>query len=486
MAAAETAPSRPWSPGSRILVVDDEPVARQIVTDALAEQGFAAEPVPDGPAALERVASDPPALILLDILMPGLSGLEVLRKLKGDPKTQPIPVILVTARDRPVDLVEGLEAGADDYLAKPVDPSELLARVRAHLRTGDLLTQFEKDREDLATVLEISRAVSSTLKSSEIFGILVDRTARIVQAYRCSLVLIGEAHDTAYVVASHDDPSIRNLKISLRKYPEIRMAVAQRQLVVVDNIKEDPLMAEVREHLGGAPFVSILVLPIILRENVVGTLLLRTSHLTPGFTEREIRICQLIADIAAAALQNAHLFESLELANVNLERLALVDDLTGAFNRRFFFRRLEEEFHRARRYKFPLACIFLDIDRFKLVNDRYGHLVGDRILREVTEVIRASIRRTDILARYGGEEFAILLPMTSGEGAVVEGERIRQVVRSHAFGADVGPVQITISLGVSAFPGARISSVEDLIARADDALYQAKGEGRDRLITAPD
>ena len=486
MASAETAPSRSESPRSRILVVDDEPVARQIVVDALAERGFAAEPVPDGRAALERVASDPPALILLDILMPGLSGLEVLQKLKGDPKTQPIPVILVTARDRPADLVEGLEAGADDYLAKPVDPSELLARVRAHLRTGDLLTQSEKDREDMAAVLEISRAVSSTLKSSQIFGILVDRTAQIVQAYRCSLVLIGETHDTAYVVASHDDPSIRNLKISLRKYPEIRMAVAQRQLVVVNNIQEDPLMAEVREHLGGAPFVSILVLPIILRENVVGTLLLRTSHVTPGFTEREIRICQLIADIAAAALQNAHLFESLELANVNLERLALVDDLTGAFNRRFFFRRLEEEFHRARRYKFPLACIFLDIDRFKPVNDRYGHLVGDQILKEVTEVIRTSIRRTDILARYGGEEFAILLPMTSGEGAVVEGERIRQAVRTHAFGADVGPVQITISLGVSAFPGARINSWEDLIARADDALYQAKGEGRDRLITAPD
>ncbi|HEU5394364.1 MAG TPA: diguanylate cyclase [Candidatus Methylomirabilis sp.] len=484
MGSAQQAPSAPRSLGPRILVVDDEPIARQIITDALTDRGFVAEAVPDGPAALERVAADPPALVLLDILMPGLSGLEVLRKLKDDPKTQPIPVILVTAKDKPADLVEGLEAGADDYLTKPVDPSELLARVRAHLRTRDLLGQFDKDREDLAAVLEISRAVSSTLKSSEIFGILVDRTARIVQAYRCSLVLIGEAHDTAYVVASHDDPSIRNLKISLRKYPEIRMAVAQRQRVVVENIQEDPLLAEVRDHLKGAPFVSILVLPIIQRENVVGTLLLRTSRLTPGFTEREVRLCQLIADIAAGALQNAHLFESLELANVNLERLALVDDLTGAFNRRFFFRRLEEEFHRARRYKFPLACIFLDIDRFKPVNDRYGHLVGDQVLTEVAEVIRSSIRRTDILARYGGEEFAILLPMTSRDGAGVEGERIREAVRAHAFGGDAGPVHITVSLGVAAFPAPRVGSVEDLIARADDALYQAKSEGRDRLVAS--
>lgn len=264
------------------------------------------------------------------------------------------------------------------------------------------------------------------------------------------------------------------------------MAVAQRQRVVVNNIQEDPLLAEVRDHLRGAPFVSILVLPIILRENVVGTLLLRTSRLTPGFTERETRLCELIADNAAAALQNAHLFESLELANVNLERLALVDDLTGAFNRRFFFRRLEEEFQRARRYKFPLACIFLDIDRFKPVNDRYGHLVGDQVLKEVTEVIRGSIRRTDILARYGGEEFAILLPMTPLEGAVVEGERIRQAVRTHAFGADVGPVHMTISLGVSAFAAGRVGGVEDLIARADDALYQAKAEGRDRLVASAD
>ncbi|MBI4391019.1 MAG: response regulator, partial [candidate division NC10 bacterium] len=303
------------SPGPRILVVDDDPVARQFIGDTLTERGLVSEPVADGPAALERVAADPPALVLLDILMPGLSGLEVLRKLKGDPKTQPIPVILVTAKDKPADLVAGLEAGADDYLAKPVDPEELLARVRAHLRTRDLLGELEKDREDLAAVLEISRAVSSTLKSGEIFGILVDRTARIVQAYRCSLVLIGEAPDTAYVVASHDDQSVRNLKISLRRYPEIRLAVAQRHRVVVENIQDDPLLAEVRHHLRGAPFVSILVLPIILRENVVGTLLLRTSRLTPGFSQREIHLCQLIADIAAGALQNAHLFESLELAN---------------------------------------------------------------------------------------------------------------------------------------------------------------------------
>jgi diguanylate cyclase (GGDEF)-like protein len=299
-------------------------------------------------------------------------------------------------------------------------------------------------------------------------------------------VLIGEAQDTAYVVASHDAPNLRNLKISLQKYPEIRKAVAERQQVVVANIHEDPLLAEVREHLRDAPFMSVLVLPIILRENVVGTLLLRTSRVMPGFTEREIHLCQLIADIAAGALQNAHLFESLELANVNLERLALMDELTGAFNRRLFFRRMEEELQRARRYKLPLSCIFLDIDRFKEVNDRHGHLVGDQVLAEVAEVIRSSIRRTDILARYGGEEFAILLPMTPQEGAMAEGERIRKAVRNHAFGGDAGPVRITISVGVGAFPAPGVNTVEDLIGRADDAVYGAKEKGRDRLVAPAD
>jgi two-component system cell cycle response regulator len=466
--------------------VDDDPLARQTFGDTLAASGLAAEGVPDGRTALERVAADPPAVILLDIVMPGLNGLEVLRKLKGDPKTRPIPVILVTAKDDRAARVEGLEAGADDYLTKPVDPGELLARVRAHLRTRDMIGHFAKDREDMAAVLEISRAVSSTLKASEIFGILVNRTASIVDAYRCSLVLIGEAQDTAYVVASHDAPNLRNLKISLQKYPEIRKAVAERQQVVVANIHEDPLLAEVREHLRDAPFMSVLVLPIILRENVVGTLLLRTSRVMPGFTEREIHLCQLIADIAAGALQNAHLFESLELANVNLERLALMDELTGAFNRRLFFRRMEEELQRARRYKLPLSCIFLDIDRFKEVNDRHGHLVGDQVLAEVAEVIRSSIRRTDILARYGGEEFAILLPMTPQEGAMAEGERIRKAVRNHAFGGDAGPVRITISVGVGAFPAPGVNTVEDLIGRADDAVYGAKEKGRDRLVAPAD
>ncbi|MBI3990457.1 MAG: diguanylate cyclase [candidate division NC10 bacterium] len=466
-----------------ILIVDDEPLHRQVIRSHLEAHGFAGVEAGSGEEALALARQRNPDLILLDIMMPNLDGLQVCRLLKEDKTTAAIPVVLLTAREGLEDRVRGLDTGANDYLAKPVDPSELLARVRAHLRVRQLYDEVEQRQWDSAQILELSKAVASTLRPSEIFHLIVDRIAELLNATRCSLVVIGEG-GVGYVVASHDDPRITHLPISLDRYPEIGEVIQQRRPLIVDDAAQSPLMVGVRERLLALGFRSLLVMPISLRGTVVGTLVLRTARAGRPFTARELQLCQLIAEVAAIALQNAHLFESLELANLNLERLTLIDDLTQVYNRRFLFRKLEEETERAKRHGHPLSCVMLDVDDFKQVNDRFGHAQGDVVLKELALVIQEAIRRGDFFARYGGEEFVLLLPMTEGGAARRQAERIRQVVRSHPFPGISALLPLTVSQGVSSYPLDREITPADLLELADRALYRAKQAGKDTVVCA--
>ena len=152
--------------------------------------------------------------------------------------------------------------------------------------------------------------------------------------------------------------------------------------------------------------------------------------------------------------------------------------------RRYFDRRLREEVDRSTGEGGPVTVLLLDIDHFKKVNDTYGHLVGDDILREVAALLQHAARAVDVVARYGGEEFVVVLPETGSEGAVAFADRVRERVAQHAFGGERHPdLRITVSIGVAPFPGPRIESAEELFARADEALYRAKTDGRNRVCT---
>ena len=163
-----------------------------------------------------------------------------------------------------------------------------------------------------------------------------------------------------------------------------------------------------------------------------------------------------------------------------LERLAITNSLTGVYNRRHFFTIIENEIQRAVRYKRPLSIIMIDIDHFKGVNDRFGHLVGDQVLAKIAGHVRGALRINDIMGRYGGEEFAILLPETCGEDSELVAERLRESVAERPFQTDRGKLPITISLGVTCLGEDRDISVERLLDEADKALYQAKNAGRNR------
>jgi diguanylate cyclase (GGDEF)-like protein len=243
--------------------------------------------------------------------------------------------------------------------------------------------------------------------------------------------------------------------------------------VVINDIENDPIVAPVRETLVDIDVHALLVLPVLMKQKVIGTILLRTARRGRPFEEREIHFCQIITNAAANALINAALFENVEMANVNLERLATTDGLTGICNHRHFYTRLEQEFNRSERYETPISVIMIDVNNFKQINDDYGHRIGDLILKELAYILNTAIRKSDIAARYGGDEFALILPQTDRKGAQCEAQRIERAVELHPFEMLEG-TRVEVSYGISCFPDAQVKHPEDMVRIADRKLYAMK------------
>jgi diguanylate cyclase (GGDEF)-like protein len=195
------------------------------------------------------------------------------------------------------------------------------------------------------------------------------------------------------------------------------------------------------------------------------------SNNVDQFTERDLQMLSIVARSAALALENAELHK-------RTEELTVIDELTETYNYRYFIQKLQEEKRRAIRYSLPLSLIMVDIDRFKKLNDTYGHESGNIVLKELSHIIQECVRDVDIFVRYGGEEFAIILPQTAQSEATVIGERIREQVESALIDVGkAGRLKITVSVGVTSFPE-NGKSQEELVSVADQAMYRAKGEGR--------
>jgi diguanylate cyclase (GGDEF)-like protein len=223
---------------------------------------------------------------------------------------------------------------------------------------------------------------------------------------------------------------------------------------------------------GGTGIRSWLGVPLNMYGDCEGVVAVQSTKVG-AFQPEHQRLLESLALQIAAALQNAHLYE-----------LAMVDGLTGLFVRRYFDARIAEEIERSRRYGTPFSVIMLDVDDFKKLNDSHGHLVGDRVLRAIANVIKAQVRGVDTAARYGGEEMSMILPRTDMVGAYNLAERIREAIAEMRITTDDDPPQalgVTASLGIAAFPESKAQTGEDLVRKADRALYRAKKTGKNRV-----
>ena len=469
----------------KILVADDDQALSRTLSWILKDNGYDVVTVPGGEGVMEQLLADPFDLLLLDIMMPKVDGLQLLEQVKAEPVLADLPVLMISSMQPEEATVKSLGLGASDFIAKPFRVRELLARVKAHLRVGRELNQARAEVHSRTEMVDILQEVTASLKPDEIYQILVRRVARGLRISKCSIIIATAGDEVGTVVAANENPVLRNLQVELKRYPEISKAIQSGEMVHIKDVLTDPLYEDVRLEWEAegvmVPTRSVIAIPFNLRDTPTGVFFLRTTAEAAPLNDRDTRFASQVIQAAVAALEKAYDLETAVMGQEQMRRLAETDPLTEAFNRRALVEKLAQEMDRAQRYDTILACLMIDIDNFKNVNDTHGHLIGDRILRQMANLLRREQRAVDIVARYGGEEFVILLPETGVTGARIFAERILRRVAGNEFGEPGHPVHLTTSIGVATYPDDRIDDGDGMLRLADENLYKAKNDGRNRF-----
>ena len=653
----------------KILAVDDSSQSRNVLKSYLGDEGYTVITAEDGEEGLAVALDQLPDVILLDVIMPKVDGYEVCRKLKEDERTRFTPVLMITSLEKKEDRIKAVEAGADDFLTKPYDTLELLARVKSMAgkkiihdelleTTQELKSSNESLKEKMylmSTLFIVGERIKDELDPADIFRIVHETLVNIIGAETFSIFLYEEGETELSLVTSRgisreaEDrlaaekgsgviaevletgspffyregaqetiPSVEGKKppevgeipilasvplktqnqifgvINIHKFSEglaqdtdfelISMISSQvaaaihnvnvydrlktysdelevtgkelsetnkkleqqmfhlntlslfssqlhstldldeiydiiRDLAVnfigvqifyllfydenrpifhtgfADGVTEDEMRAlnpgkdkEIVEKVmtTGDPFFAsameenereegsaLACLPLTIGDNTKGVFVI--ERLLPQKEKLEgndLDLLSLLVKDSALAIMMALLYQK-------MEETAFIDGLTGLHNHRFFQKRFDQDLSRAKRYGKPLSLILLDIDNFKEINDSYGHLQGDRILKDIATIMRWERRGSDLFARYGDEELATILPETDLKGALLFAERLRAAVEEYLFPTEGLPLKVTISLGVASFPE-REGKV-NIIKAAEDALNLSKKEGKNRV-----
>jgi two-component system cell cycle response regulator len=470
---------------AKIFVVDDDEALLQTLGWILKDKGYEVVPLPTGNDLLERIEVEFPDLVLLDIMMPKIDGLEILEQVKAEERWKDLPILMLSSMPPEEATVRSLGLGATDYIAKPFRVRELLARIDARLKEARELKRVREEARSRAEMVDILHEVTDSLKPDEIYHILTRRVARALQLSKCSMVSAQPGGDSGVVVAAAENPMLRNLEISLDKYPELKEALDGQRVVLVEDVHTDPLYENVRREWERdgvrVPTRSSIVLPFSLRGEAAGVFFLRTTVDDEPLTPQDASFAEAVIKAAVNAVERAYDLEAAKSDRERFQMMANTDPLTGCVNRRAMLDRLEKELDRARRYRHQLTVLMIDIDFFKAINDTRGHLVGDSVLRKLGDILRQEARSVDIVARYGGEEFTVILPDTDLVGGTTFAERLRERSEKYDF-AEVGdPLHATVSIGVATFTENEEMTAEGMIDRSDAALYRAKQAGRNRV-----
>lgn len=448
---------------ARILIVDDIEANRRLLQAKLEAQYHTVLLAENGPQALEIAGRELPDIILLDVMMPGMDGYEVCARLKADPATSYIPVVMVTALSEVENRVKGLAAGAEDFLTKPVDDFLLNSRITALMRYNTVaaeLRQREASGLRSGAMEEVSREEID--RPSRVF--IVDDDAR--SSARLATLLRAQGH----------------LVSSLLEAGEMGDLAAERVDVVIVSLfcrSFDPL--KLCAHFRVNPLTRSISMVLICdphdQAQALRGLEIGASDMITVPIDRQ----ELAARIRTQTRRTRYIDILRQRVDRGLE-LSVIDQLTGLHNRRFMNAQLDQLVQRARHGHKPLSLMMTDIDHFKSVNDTHGHQAGDEVLREIADRLRANVRPTDIVCRTGGEEFVVIMPDTPGELACAAAERIRSAVAAEAFAVLGGSrsLRVTVSAGVATLDD-RGDTIEGLLHRADTALYRAKTSGRNRV-----
>ncbi|MCC6470795.1 MAG: PleD family two-component system response regulator [Alphaproteobacteria bacterium] len=450
---------------ARVLVVDDVLPNVRLLEAKLGSEYFDVVTAMDGPSALARMAEQAPDIVLLDVMMPGMDGFEVCRRIRKDPKTAHIPVVMVTALSDAEDRVRGLEAGADDFLTKPVNDLALFARVRSLVRLKMMMDELRLREQTTGDLGVLADPAALDVDSSAARVIVLEDSA-IESRKMCdaltnagNVVIPVTTTAEANAAATSGPPDLFIVSLGLRNEDGLRFC----------------------SHLRSNEATRHLPILLVISDSDIARLAKGLDIGVNDYIARPYDRNELLARVRTQVRRRRFQDRLRHNYQRGLE-LALTDSLTGIYNRRYMATHLPSVMKQAADAAKPLALFMIDIDHFKRVNDTYGHPMGDEVLRAVARRIADAVRQIDTVARMGGEEFLVVMPDARADIAVRIAERLRQAVADDSVAdprAPGGKIAVTISIGVAL---ANASDTGDtLIQRADQALYRAKQGGRNRV-----
>ncbi len=385
-------------------------------------------------------------------------------------KTRSELAIPLMVRDEVVGVLDCHSENPNHFDSETVDLLTLFStQASMALQNARLYSQEQRRALQLEAINAVARETTVVLDVKEL---LLKACLKIREAFEVSHVSMLVKEDEDLVLQAHHG----NLTLRIPEGGKVPAgagvwgrALRESKTVIENDVKTDPDFIGIYLESG-----SRMCIPLVSFGQTLGVLVLDSAK--PGsFSVTDIQSLESVADICATAIQNARYVE-------RVKHLAYLDGLTGIFNRRYFELRIEEELERARRFNSGMAVIMVDIDQFKRLNDEFGHLLGDEVLRQVSSIFSQQLRKIDVVCRYGGEEFAILLSQTSQQHALGVAEKLRRMVDSWQFPGV--PRSVTISAGVATRPD-HGNSREELVKAADAGLYAAKQAGRNCIREAP-
>ncbi len=447
---------------ARVLVVDDVIPNLKLLEARLTAEYFDVVIATNGYEALKICERGECDIVLLDVMMPGMDGFEVCRRIKTNPETFHLPVVIVTALDQTTDRLRGLEAGADDFLTKPIDEIALIARVRSLARLKLVIDEL-RSRADTSASLG---AAAFPVKMDNGLGgriLLVEDRPNAAQRIQSALGgryevdLETDAHQALFG-AAETDYDLVIVSIGLADFDGLRLCSQLRSL---ERTRNTPLL---------------LLADLEDRQRILRGLDLGVND----YVVRPVDPNEILARVGAQVRRKRYA-DALRSKVMAAMEMAVLDPLTGLNNRRYLESHLSGLLDQAAERERPVAIMILDVDHFKRVNDTYGHEIGDEVLKNFAARVKRKVRGADLMCRLGGEEFVIVMPDTRLTTAENVGERIRSAVAAAPFSltGDERAIAVTVSIGIADSVGGE--SVADLLRRADQALYLSKNSGRNRV-----
>ncbi len=456
----------------KILVVDDDPFFTNLYTDILEKGGFEVTSVTSGRKAVEMIEADDIDVVITELIMEDISGQEVLERTKQHNAL--IDVIIITAQGTIESAITALKSGAFDYLRKPVNYEELLLTVNRCMEQKQLVNENRRLMQS-RKLLEVSRTITSCLDIDKLYILTLDALLQEIAGHAGICLFLGDDDGTFEIkavrrVGTEEGKILADL--FMKRIREERRPPEKATLYDLKDLGEGDVG-------GNKEFNTIIAAPIRGESAaVIGYLLILSQCKRHSFDIADLENASFIAEQASLSFENAEKYR-------RAKNLAYVDSLTDLYNPRYLNIVLDREIKRSNRSMTPFSVLFMDIDHFKEVNDVHGHLIGSKLLVEVSRLLIKSVRDVDAVVRYGGDEYVIILVDTDHDTAFNVAERIRSLMENHTFLGDENlAVRITASIGLATYP-THAKDKKDLLDMADKAMYYGKDKSRNSVYIAP-